>query len=373
MSTSFPASSGQDATRMGVMPGMIVMEIGYDNDVDDGLRAAFEDATGEGLVDEDSDEVVDVVLLWHRSDDGDLADALVDAIGPLADHGVIWLMTPSAGAPTTSSRPRSRRPRRSPGCRRRRWPQSSSGVDRSSAGGSPLRQRPAMTAVGLDATVAVGDEAPDFALNDQNNERFRLSSFHGSKAVLLVFYPLAFTGICTGELSALRDDLDAFQNDDVQVAAISVDSVYTQQGVRRARGLRVPAAVGLLAARRSRPALRRVQRPESGIANRGTFLVDRIGIVRFAEMLPPGRGARPAGVAGRDQGTLSPLQVRFGEPGRTGLPAERPATPRPTAAPASLGQPAARHCQRCRHCLPRALPAGRWRVGRRGPAAPNEP
>ena len=99
MSTSFPASSGQDATRMGVMPGMIVMEIGYDNDVDDGLRAAFEDATGEGLVDEDSDEVVDVVLLWHRSDDGDLADALVDAIGPLADHGVIWLMTPKRGRP----------------------------------------------------------------------------------------------------------------------------------------------------------------------------------------------------------------------------------------------------------------------------------
>jgi Protein of unknown function (DUF3052) len=99
VSTSSPASSGPDATRMGVMPGMIVMEIGYDNDVDEALRATFEDATGEGLVDEDSDEVVDVVLIWHRADDGDLADALVDAIGPLADHGVIWLMTPKRGRP----------------------------------------------------------------------------------------------------------------------------------------------------------------------------------------------------------------------------------------------------------------------------------
>lgn len=99
MSTSSPASSGPDAARMGVAPGMLVMEIGYDDDVDEGLRAAFEEVTGEGLVGEDSDEVVDVVLLWHRADDGDLADALVDAIGPLADDGVIWLMTPKRGRP----------------------------------------------------------------------------------------------------------------------------------------------------------------------------------------------------------------------------------------------------------------------------------
>jgi Protein of unknown function (DUF3052) len=99
VSTSSPASSGPDPARMGIMPGMIVMEIGYDDDVDEGLRAAFEDATGEALVDVDSDEVVDVVLLWHRADDGDLADTLVDAIGPLADNGVIWLLTPRRGRP----------------------------------------------------------------------------------------------------------------------------------------------------------------------------------------------------------------------------------------------------------------------------------
>jgi hypothetical protein len=76
---------------------MLVMEIGYDDDVDAALRAAIEGHTGEEMVDEDSDEVVDVVLIWYREDDGDLTDLLVDAIGPLADDGAIWLLTPKRG------------------------------------------------------------------------------------------------------------------------------------------------------------------------------------------------------------------------------------------------------------------------------------
>jgi len=83
--------------RMGIAPQMIVMEIGYDDDVDEQLREVIEEATGEALVDEDSDEVVDVVLLWYRDGDGDLADVLVDAIAPLADTGFIWLLTPKRG------------------------------------------------------------------------------------------------------------------------------------------------------------------------------------------------------------------------------------------------------------------------------------
>jgi hypothetical protein len=82
---------------MGIAPQMIVMEIGYDDDVDEQLRERIEDATGEELVDEGSDEVVDVVLLWYRDGDGDLADVLVDAIAPLADTGFIWLLTPKRG------------------------------------------------------------------------------------------------------------------------------------------------------------------------------------------------------------------------------------------------------------------------------------
>ena len=92
------AGNGQGvAERMGIAPQMIVMEIGYDDDVDEDLRDLVQDATGEELVDEDSDEVVDVVLLWYRDGDGDLADLLVDVIAPLADNGFIWLLTPKRG------------------------------------------------------------------------------------------------------------------------------------------------------------------------------------------------------------------------------------------------------------------------------------
>jgi hypothetical protein len=84
---------------MGLKPDMLVMEIGYDDDADQELRDEIEEACGEQLLDEDSDEVVDVVLIWFREDDGDLTDLLVDAIGPLADDGVIWLLTPKRGRP----------------------------------------------------------------------------------------------------------------------------------------------------------------------------------------------------------------------------------------------------------------------------------
>ena len=77
--------------------------------------------------------------------------------------------------------------------------------------------------------IEVGATAPDFTLHDQNNEEVTLSSFRGQKAVLLVFYPLAFTGICTGELCVVRDDLGSFQNDDVQVITVSVDSPYSHK------------------------------------------------------------------------------------------------------------------------------------------------
>jgi hypothetical protein len=84
---------------MGFKPGMVVQEIGWDEDVDEDLRAAVEDATGEEMVDENSDEIVEAVLLWYREGDGDLVDVLVDAIAPLADNGFIWLATPKRGRP----------------------------------------------------------------------------------------------------------------------------------------------------------------------------------------------------------------------------------------------------------------------------------
>ena len=85
------------AGKLGVEPGMIVQELGWAEDVDETVRDAVEERCGDELVDEDADDVIDLVLLWWREGDGDLVDALVDAIGPLADNGVIWVLTPKTG------------------------------------------------------------------------------------------------------------------------------------------------------------------------------------------------------------------------------------------------------------------------------------
>ena len=82
---------------LGIQSGHVVWEIGVDDDADAGLRDALRAADGVEVVDDDYDDVIDVVLLWWRDEDGDLVDALVDAIGPLADHGVVWLLTPKPG------------------------------------------------------------------------------------------------------------------------------------------------------------------------------------------------------------------------------------------------------------------------------------
>ena len=98
---SATAGQAQDARgldeRLGIKPGQVVQELGYDEDVDEDLRDAIAGVNGVELVDEDFDDVVDVVLLWWRDGDGDLVDALVDALTPLTDGGYIWLLTPKAG------------------------------------------------------------------------------------------------------------------------------------------------------------------------------------------------------------------------------------------------------------------------------------
>jgi Protein of unknown function (DUF3052) len=85
------------AARLGILAGQVVQEIGYDDDCDATLRGSIEELAGTALVDEDYDDVVDVVVLWWRDDDGDLVDALVDSLTSLAAGGVIWLLTPKAG------------------------------------------------------------------------------------------------------------------------------------------------------------------------------------------------------------------------------------------------------------------------------------
>ena len=137
--------------------------------------------------------------------------------------------------------------------------------------------------------IEVGQQAPDFTLKDQNNEEVQLSAFRGKQAVLIVFYPLAFTGICTGELCVVRDDMTSFQNEDVQVLTVSVDSPYSHKVFSEREGYEFP----LLSDFWPHGAVAKaygVFNDITGFANRGTFLVDKHGVVRFAEMNGPGEG-----------------------------------------------------------------------------------
>ena len=87
------------AERLGFKPGMVIQELGWDSDTDDQLRVAIEDAIDADMVDSDYGNVVDAVVLWWRSEDGDLVDGLVDALTDLVGGGAIWLFTPRVGRP----------------------------------------------------------------------------------------------------------------------------------------------------------------------------------------------------------------------------------------------------------------------------------
>ena len=89
------------AARLGVTTGMVVQELGWDNDTDDEVRVAIEDAIDADMVDGDYGNVVDAVVLWWRDGDGDLADALVDSKTDLVGGGAIWLLTPKVGRPNS--------------------------------------------------------------------------------------------------------------------------------------------------------------------------------------------------------------------------------------------------------------------------------
>ncbi|QKT07661.1 DUF3052 domain-containing protein [Gordonia sp. X0973] len=91
------AAEGAGAQKLGLSKGLVVQELGWDDDTDDDLRVAIEDIIDAEMLDEDADDVIDVVLLWWRDDDGDLTDALMDAITPLADDGYLWVLSPKTG------------------------------------------------------------------------------------------------------------------------------------------------------------------------------------------------------------------------------------------------------------------------------------
>jgi mycoredoxin-dependent peroxiredoxin len=135
--------------------------------------------------------------------------------------------------------------------------------------------------------VEIGDKAPDFELVNQHGEAVTLSSFHGKKPVALVFYPLSFSGTCTGELCELRDNLSVFESKDAELMAISVDSKFTQKVFAEQQGYKFHVLAdfwphGAVAKQYG------VFMEEAGIAIRGTFLIDKDGIVRAKFVNGPG-------------------------------------------------------------------------------------
>lgn len=83
--------------KLAVVNDMVIQELGYDEDCDGDLVDALAAAAGTQVLGDDTDEVVDLVVLWWRDEDGDLVDGLVDALSPLADNGVVFLLTPKPG------------------------------------------------------------------------------------------------------------------------------------------------------------------------------------------------------------------------------------------------------------------------------------
>ncbi len=129
-------------------------------------------------------------------------------------------------------------------------------------------------------SVDVGDHAPDFTLRDQDGQEVALSSYRGSKNVVLVFYPLAFSRVCSGELCALRDELTDFQSPDVQVLTVSVDSMFSHRAWAQQERFGFPLLSdfwphGQVAQQYG------VFDEERGVAQRGTFVIDKDGVVRW--------------------------------------------------------------------------------------------
>lgn len=136
-------------------------------------------------------------------------------------------------------------------------------------------------------SVELGASAPEFVLKNQDNVEVALSSFRGQSSVLLVFYPFAFSRICTGELCQLRDDLAIYTDAGVEVLAISTDPTYSLKAYAQQEGYAftllsdfwphgaVASAYGTFNER-------------AGMAARGTFLIERDGTVAYAEVHPAG-------------------------------------------------------------------------------------
>lgn len=145
------------------------------------------------------------------------------------------------------------------------------------------------------AVPPVGEPAPSFTLKDQHGQEVSLSALTsdgGGRAVLLVFYPFAFSGTCTGELCEIRDDLSSFANDDVQVVGISCDPGHALRAFADAEGYAFPLLSDFWPHGDTAKAYG-VFMPGLGFAARGSFLVDAAGVLRWSLVQGPGEARDP--------------------------------------------------------------------------------
>ncbi|WP_049580499.1 peroxiredoxin [Streptomyces sp. SBT349] len=128
--------------------------------------------------------------------------------------------------------------------------------------------------------IEPGTKAPDFRLRNQHGQTLTLADHRGGKNVVLLFYPFAFSGVCTGELCALRDALPSFVNDDVQLLAVSCDSPFTLRVFSEQEGFEYPLLSDFWPHGEVSRAYG-VFDEEKGCAVRGTFIIDREGVIRW--------------------------------------------------------------------------------------------
>ncbi|TWV35162.1 peroxiredoxin [Streptomyces misionensis] len=128
--------------------------------------------------------------------------------------------------------------------------------------------------------IQVGDKAPEFELKDNHGRTVRLADFRGEKNVVLLFYPFAFTGVCTGELCALRDNLPKFTDRDTQLLAVSNDSIHSLRVFAEQEGLEYPLLSDFWPHGNVSRAYG-VFDEDKGCAVRGTFVIDKEGVVRW--------------------------------------------------------------------------------------------
>jgi len=139
-----------------------------------------------------------------------------------------------------------------------------------------------------------GDVATDFTLRSHHGETVSLSDFRGSKSVVVVFYPFAFSGICTSELCEIRDDLGTFQNDAVQVLAVSCDPMHSLRAFAEQEGYQFPLLSDFWPHGATAKAYG-VFNETTGSATRGSFLVDTDGVVRWSVVNGMGEARSLAG------------------------------------------------------------------------------